>query len=222
MIAYEKSDDADTRFYGKYPECDGYVCCFSVDRDSLPMWNYYSKGTHYEGYNIGFQSSDIRGLNGRIFGRGAFIEFTPIMYSKTEQLKYVRDFINDIMKFYTSDPIKEIQFTISDMLAKWSLVFKHESFSYEKEVRLIVYLPKKPLDNTYLSSPFAVKYRFRNGMIIPYIEFALDKEALQEVNISPLVCSKEDQKIQANIMQEALRSHGYHSSVHNSEVPIRY
>ena len=24
-----------------------YVCSFSTDRDSLPMWNYYSKSSHY-------------------------------------------------------------------------------------------------------------------------------------------------------------------------------
>jgi len=29
-----------------------YICSFSEDRDSLPMWNYYSKSSRYEGYAL--------------------------------------------------------------------------------------------------------------------------------------------------------------------------
>lgn len=34
-----------------------YICSFSLERDSLPMWNYYVKGGGYQGYNIGFSKS---------------------------------------------------------------------------------------------------------------------------------------------------------------------
>lgn len=31
-----------------------YVCCFSLEKDALPMWNYYTKDASNKGYNIGF------------------------------------------------------------------------------------------------------------------------------------------------------------------------
>lgn len=31
-----------------------FVCCFSLENDLLPMWNYYTKDTFNKGYNIGF------------------------------------------------------------------------------------------------------------------------------------------------------------------------
>ena len=39
------------RHYSSH-EVDAYLCCFSLDSDSLPMWNYYVKGNVYQGYNL--------------------------------------------------------------------------------------------------------------------------------------------------------------------------
>lgn len=36
-----------------------FVCCFSLDRDSLAMWNYYTKDINNKGYNIGFDYKDL-------------------------------------------------------------------------------------------------------------------------------------------------------------------
>ena len=36
-----------------------FVCCFSLESDSLPMWNYYTKEIHNQGYNIEFDSRKL-------------------------------------------------------------------------------------------------------------------------------------------------------------------
>lgn len=41
-----------------------YICSFSRERDALTMWNYYTKGTHYEGYNVGIE---VEGLCLEVF-----------------------------------------------------------------------------------------------------------------------------------------------------------
>ena len=41
-------------------EADAFICCFSEDPDALQMWQYYSKGGNYEGYNIGFDIDLLR------------------------------------------------------------------------------------------------------------------------------------------------------------------
>lgn len=36
-----------------------FICCFSLDRDSLPLWNYYTKDSSSQGYNIEFDKKLI-------------------------------------------------------------------------------------------------------------------------------------------------------------------
>ena len=36
-----------------------YVCCFSLKKDILSMWNYYTKDIHNQGYSIGFNYKDL-------------------------------------------------------------------------------------------------------------------------------------------------------------------
>ena len=36
-----------------------FVCCFSVEEDSLPMWNYYTKEINNQGYNIEFDDKQL-------------------------------------------------------------------------------------------------------------------------------------------------------------------
>ena len=40
-------------------ECKPFICCFSKEKDSLQMWQYYSKGGNFEGYNIGFRLNKL-------------------------------------------------------------------------------------------------------------------------------------------------------------------
>lgn len=42
----------------KMKKCQKYICSFLKNPDSLAMWNYYSKESKYEGYNIGFHSNN--------------------------------------------------------------------------------------------------------------------------------------------------------------------
>lgn len=51
-ISGEKADNLRTAFQAE--ERQTFVCCFSIEEDSLPMWNYYTKETNSQGYNIEF------------------------------------------------------------------------------------------------------------------------------------------------------------------------
>ena len=66
------------------PECDRYVCSFSKNDDSLAMWNYYSKGSKYEGFSIGFFPSGIEtSLKSFLHGKEAAFHIYPVIYDKT-------------------------------------------------------------------------------------------------------------------------------------------
>lgn len=40
-------------------DMSAYVCCFSLERDSLAMWNYYTKDVNNQGYNLVFNYKDL-------------------------------------------------------------------------------------------------------------------------------------------------------------------
>lgn len=67
-----------------------FVCCFSLDQDSLPMWNYYTKEANNQGYNIEFDDKALveslllqnPGLD------GCNISFGMVDYSESDRSKY--------------------------------------------------------------------------------------------------------------------------------------
>ena len=60
-------------------ECKPFICCFSTEKDSLQMWQYYSKGGNYEGYNIGFRLNEILRVN------PFFVEVGAVVYDEQTQ-----------------------------------------------------------------------------------------------------------------------------------------
>lgn len=49
-IPEEKADKLREAFRSEVLQT--FVCCFSLEEDSLPMWNYYTKEINNQGYNI--------------------------------------------------------------------------------------------------------------------------------------------------------------------------
>ena len=53
---YKNIIDGDDTFLNKY---EYYTISFSTDNDNLTLWNNYSKGQTYTGYNIGFCKKEL-------------------------------------------------------------------------------------------------------------------------------------------------------------------
>ena len=53
---YKNIVDGNDNFLNKY---EYYTISFSTDSDNLTLWNNYSKGQTYTGYNIGFCKKDL-------------------------------------------------------------------------------------------------------------------------------------------------------------------
>ena len=53
---YKNIVDGNDSFLNKY---EYYTISFSTDNDNLTLWNNYSKGQKYTGYNIGFCKKDL-------------------------------------------------------------------------------------------------------------------------------------------------------------------
>lgn len=198
------------------PEYDRYVCSFSKNKDSLSMWNYYSKGNRYEGFNIGFYSNVLKSSLETFFDNFEAVPYIfPVIYDKSEQKKLTEKMLLKLKELYQKDREPQIRYIISNRLLDWSLIFKKECFKHEEEVRIIVHLAKR-------ETKIPVKYRMNAGYIVPYIELSIDKDCVSEVVFGPLQMDETQKTHQVKVMEELLESKEYSALINYSEIPVRF
>lgn len=76
-----------------------FVCCFSLDGDSLPMWNYYTKEINNQGYNIEFDDKKLIEsiLRQNPLLNGCDFSFGVVDYSKDNDSEYSRIITKEIL-----------------------------------------------------------------------------------------------------------------------------
>lgn len=198
-------------------KCERYIISFSTEEDSLPMWNYYSKGNYYEGFNIGFYSNEIIDMLQDVFAdKFVNVWLGPVVYDKDKQKKVISDII---LNLYNSDYANNEKFLIgfiSQRLFDLNLVFKNEKYKHENEVRIVIDVAENEND-------INVKYRTYKGYTIPYIEIKISKEKVISVTLGPLPLRNTEIKKQKQIVKERLKRNGYNNAlVNSSEIPVRF
>jgi hypothetical protein len=192
--------------------CEAYICCFSMESDSLPMWNYYLKNDRYQGYNLGFDF-DVKKLRMKSLELEINCNLFSVIYDPCEKTRLVK---NIITSFYDFCSTHNIEYSlcndyIRDLLQFRKLQFKSEHFTHEKEQRLVVAVPK---------DSETVKKRYRNfcGYIIPYIELSFNKEMLNSVTIGPLM----EQEMSKKALESLKIDYEHNFEIYFSKAPIRY
>jgi hypothetical protein len=203
---------------GERCQCDTYLCCFSENNDSLPMWNYYSKSKHYEGYNIGFYIDN----EPQDFLQGYGLDIVKVIYDDSQKQNLIENLILSIYekyKGYSKESsknwlISELQLRIDSII----LAFKDRHFAHEEEVRIILRMPTKHRQNGH-GRISKRNYRDTNGYIIPYVEYTFAKGRVYEIHIAPLLNSK----VAKQNVDDLLKQRGYPPvPVIPSEIPIRF
>lgn len=197
--------------------CDTYLCCFSDSPDLLPMWNYYTKSQHYEGYSIGFHCPFLAGDAG--FEKGYSLEFKRVIYSDYEKTALLDKLLlpsDEIYRTSSDEERLKLLSIIQDFLNDYQFAFKNTAFQHEREIRAILRIPKEPVPG---GVQFEVKYRNSNGYIVPYVEFNALPNTIEKITVAPLLQAEISQK---NI-KEMLERRGYYGvAVDISTVPVRF
>lgn len=78
-----------------------FVCCFSLEEDSLPLWNYYTKEINNQGYSIEFDAKKLVEsiLRDNPLLDGCDLSFGIVEYSTDNDSEYSRTITN---KTFTS------------------------------------------------------------------------------------------------------------------------
>ena len=198
-----------------------YTISFSTDSDNLTLWNNYSKGQSYTGYNIGFCKKDLiadmqkQGFHS-VYGNIIYNRETQITILKLIFEKWNRQFDKIASGRKTQRNIEKqqnIMFELIDILSVVSLFFKNPYFKDEKEYRIIF------ISHFSMSAYKQTKIFEKNGLFIPYIEYKFMKRTVSSINIGPTL----EENIFYTSTCRMLANFGYDKkTVNRSKIPLRY
>lgn len=202
---------------------DFYIASFSLDSDSLALWNNYTKSVNKIGFNIKFKAYElvpyIEDIN-----KNTSVYYSEVCYDVTEQQKMLKKTIlkynekwNNIKNINDSEQI------IRDLWKNfiiYSLFFKHPQFAQEKEYRIVI-------GNISHAEDKKLKFKCQHGLFIPYLQISFPKEKekefssriFEEIKVSP-TC---DRSLIKYSIDKLLNNTGYDSSpISYSDIPLRY
>lgn len=235
-INFVPTEGSKVKFELHSTEYHKFVCCFSKESDSLPMWNYYLKNDG-NGYAVGIDMNGIDVSECRVIGQTIVEsdfqfdpEITPMLYPDAEKVSIFKSEILDFslhMEAHAGDRAKQIQYIVALQQAfeTYSTAFKDCHFEYEHEVRMMatvrsssrVLIDGKRRDD--------IKYRLSHGLAIPYFELCIpNKKVLKAVSISPKIGLNSSDDAAIDSMRTYLCHLGYEHDIeiHCSEIPLRY
>lgn len=156
-----------------------YLTSFSRVPDQLNMWGMYASNGN--GCAIG--------LDYNVLSR-CYSMAMRCTYGESEIDENLSNFLklnrtgaithfgpnHEVEQAKISENIKELRSSMeNNLIISNCLGAKHEAYKTEEEVRCVVYAS----ENQY------VKFRTKNGIIIPYVEIQVPKEALKSIVIGP-------------------------------------
>ena len=194
-----------------------YVFSASCNPDSLSMWNYYSKGNAFEGYNISF---DPFALVERLGVQKKACLFGKVIYDKNEMKQKIRAITlncNTLWNKYTGaqDHGRILAFTFESLICL-GIFYKMECFRSEDEYRFVIPMPDNEDDGA--------EFRLIRGCLIPYIRVQYrdgGPTLIDSIHISPLLNSG----LYRSGIERLLKKLGLNEggiSVKASDIPVRY
>jgi hypothetical protein len=206
-----------------------YVASFSRNSDSLPMWNYYSKGN---GYNIGFSLEEMVRQYNLSFPKASIVD---IIYDKDQQLDLLKEYFTQfslkVEKYLELESEKEkskfrnnesryyeLEYASSRIIEDFTnglyLIkhkFKHPAYSAEEEVRVLI-----ETDFDYSN----YKYRIsENGIFVEYVELLFEPmNDIIRFTLHPLMNELHVQGLNLLLKKYGIESNG---NVHQSYIPFQ-
>lgn len=183
-----------------------FVCSFSKKLDLLSQWRAYGN------YAIEFCADSI----GHHLSECAYEASDKAGQAYEESLVALK-IIGRAMQSNSGHP-PPLALEAYSVLIKIAATFKHESFSEEQEVRIIV-------EKTDYEHPLL--FRGRSGLLIPYVEVPIPFESIKAIHIGPM----RDQELAYRSMQmfvselvrrkESEGVQGHPIAVFKSDTPFR-
>jgi len=211
-----KSEKAKNILKNLYDDYSGFVLSsnlflvsFCEDGDLLSQWRGYALNS--DGISLRFNLQVIRTL--------PQINLYKVVYNKDEQSKIVNFLfvlLEDLMDYLEKTKTKSFLHYFNYWITIFTtiiLTFKDNSFSEEKEWRLIY-------NHNAVGNNKSIEYRIRNNYILPYIK--IEKLNLMNLISSILIGPSSNNQIITKSIKYFLDEKKYeHITVDNSRIPYR-
>lgn len=184
-----------------------YTISFSMNGDSLEMWNYYTKGDSVQGYNLEFNTKKLASTiqieilddRGEPVNRNddehLVLNQGKVIYDSKKQLELIKSIFNafiskydelDCSRMAEEGILSQVAYYIVSKSMSYGLFFKSKEFAVEKEYRFVfsTYL-LEGRDNAEKGIPCKEEFRMHGGCIIPYQKCLFDMESISAVTFSP-------------------------------------
>jgi len=135
LYMYPKTKDC---YCSKNEESQEYIICFSAEKDSRYMFDHYVKGD--SGYCVEFYTLELEELQNVSMDNHARITLLPVLYGK-EVVEHLKEKILEIVS--KPQRKKHAKTYIETLLHYIQFSAKRSKYAKEKEIRLVVMLPKK-------------------------------------------------------------------------------
>lgn len=197
-----------------------FICSFSRNSDSLPLWSNYSKNVSKFGYNFSLKVSDLkRSINKNTFLTNPSVVVDSIVYNEEDQKKIIKSVIDKFYKAWLKGTSKSaIQEFLSADLRLWRFKFKHSAFESEDEVRAYIHISDEEFSTLLRGKEDVIKFRSINGIFAPYIEVPIDINSIGQITLSPMLKGVEA----GNSVAFLCEKYGLRCKIKHSEIPLRY
>lgn len=196
--------------------CRYFIFCASANKDSLPMIQY-SKGERKSSLCLGI-SFDRYNFLERMTDHSNFKVY-KVVYNDNEKLDIIKRIIDVEYNAWKkcNIPLNIIKSDFQRSFNDIRLLFKHNSFSYENEMRIIAAIPKENLKEGETINNITYKHRQYMGFSIPYITFPILVESIFEIITSPGFGDEDSDELMNIVKINDLKC-----EISKSRIPIRF
>ncbi|MCM1330262.1 MAG: DUF2971 domain-containing protein [Ruminococcus sp.] len=211
-----------------------FQASFSLDSDSLCLWNYYTKGNNsIRGYNINFNSKELCNsfkLNEeveKILNR-PFVFRKKVIYNKDEQISEIKEFINKLYEAILQDSNGESNIAaqiffnrlnmIFDRISVLGIFFKDNHFKIENEYRIAIDLYTENGKFPAVDG-LSIKFISKNDMFVPYVDIKFDLSTIKSITVSPTM-NYENELKNLNMFLDTAGIKDI--SIEKSAIPVRF
>lgn len=202
-----------------------YQVSFSIDPDSLCLWNYYTKGNGIKGYNLKISTSELAKSimpNNKYKNKPLKVYHSRVFYTEEDQLPIVKDIIDRFYEYSEREGYDSaiIDYCV-DKLVSQGIFFKNLCFQIENEYRIAIY--PYISNGQFYSIKDERKVEYKRGLDVPYVDIHFDKKALTGITISPTMdfCDTKETVI-AWCKEKGYSNLDLKNSIVKSEIPVRF
>lgn len=208
-----------------------FVFCTCQEPDALNMWNYYVQNGSYRGFSIGFKIKKLLKTFDTLEKRTAdpfLVFYGNVLYDSKKQKTEIEKLVKKIESFVKDNNHNNFNYamlSLRNYIDSRGAFYKSSKFENEKEYRIVVEIAQERLESSKtnykgdFNKTLCEDYCVKNGIIAPFLEVQLPRDAISRVNLAPM----SEYDISKESVTGLLKNNNFKDfQIHKSKIPIRF